>query len=347
MKKPDWQESFRDFPKIPTFKQWVNGNNLTREQEVTFKLLQKQKITQAEEDELKATKSFYAELATKLKNFDFTSLTDADRINFINYIRYAFNYNISATNNITLFTAYRTIINENVIGKNERITNSSFLKYPPIDIVKKIGKYNRANSINTNVFYCSENIDTTLKEIKPISNKLVTVGVWEPVNDNRFLVSAISHSDVADKINKGVMSAKKAFDELRDYNHELFIEYVQHFQAMLGYEFTKPIKDHNEYLVSAFLSEEMLRDDHKKGDSKIVGLVYPSVGNGYTTDNFAFLPEIVDSRLRLRKVLEFEIEEPFYDKDYVHDDPEKITLARVKNLNIATQIDSDGTIHWT
>lgn len=346
MNKPDWQETFRDFPKIPEFKKWVEGQTLTKEQEISFKLLHKQEITKAEANELANTKGFYTELSNKLKDFDFKSLTEGDKANFINYIRYAFNYHVQATNNVKLMIVYRTVVNESVLGINQRITNISYLKHPSLDIVKKIGKYNRANSMGTNMFYCSENIDTTLKEIRPSPNKLVTVGVWEPVDEGRFLVTAITHSETAAKVNEGVKSAKKAFEELRNYNHELFVDYVGNFQAMLGYEFTKKVEDHREYLVSALFSEALLRDRHKKDNSKVVGILYPSVGNGYVTDNFAILPEVADTRLRLRKTLEFEVEEPFYDKEYVFDHHEKITLARVKNMNVATEIKADGTIVW-
>lgn len=346
MNKPDWQEAFRDFPRIPEFKKWVDGHDLTREQEVTFKLLHKQEITEAEVNKLANTKAFYTELASKLNNFDYKNLTEADKANFINYIRYAFNYHVQATNKIKLMTVYRSVVNECVLGTNQRITNISYLKHPSLDIVKKIGKYNRANSMDTHLFYCSENIDTTLKEIRPTPNKLVTVGVWEPIDEERFLVTAITHSDTAAKVNEGVKNAKKVFEELRNYNHELFIDYIGNFQAMLGHEFTKKVEDHREYLVSAVFSESLLRDRHKKDNFSVVGILYPSVGNGYATDNFAILPEVADARLRLHKVLEFEIEEPFYDKDYVLDHHGKITLARVKNMHVTTEIKADGTIVW-
>jgi flagellar biosynthesis/type III secretory pathway ATPase len=73
--------------------------------------------------------------------------------------------------------------------KNERLNNISFLKYPPIDIVKSINKYNRANTPNTTVLYTTENIDSALKEIKPPINKLITVGLWKPKEQkNLFLI---------------------------------------------------------------------------------------------------------------------------------------------------------------
>ncbi len=347
MKKPDWQETYRDFPKIPEFKRWVNGQNLTCEQDVSFRLLHKQPITQAEERQLRDTETFYSELEAKLRAFDYQFVNDADRQNFINYIQYAFNFNVLATNNVTIKTVYRTVVNESVLGSNQRIEDISYIKYPPQDIVQKIGKYNRANTPETNLFYCSENIDTTLKEIRPSPNKLVTVGVWEPTDEGRFIVNAITHSDAAAPINEGVKHAQKYFEDMRAYNHELFMEYIQRFQSMLGYEYTKQVKDHHDYLISAYFSESLLKDRNEDDEFGIVGILYPSVGNGYVTDNFAFLPNVVDSRLRLRSVLEFEVEEPYYDKDYQLDHPEKITLARIKNVSVAKSVTPDGKILWT
>jgi hypothetical protein len=70
------------------------------------------------------------------------------------------------------------------------------------------------------------------------------------------------------------------------------------------------------------------------------------VGNGYTTNNAAIMPSVLDKDFYLGKVIEFEVEEEFYNKPYVLSYPEHITLAAVKNVRIATQFDRDGNILW-
>ncbi|MEO5684379.1 MAG: hypothetical protein ABIQ88_17190 [Chitinophagaceae bacterium] len=346
MNTPNWRDSFRDLPIIPKIKQWKAGSQMTQEQIVSFKLLQKQTITPDEEKSFSEIAAFYAELADKLKKLDYASFSTGELEEFKNYIFYAFNYRIFALNGITIFSTYRLVVNEKVLGKNERITDSKFLSYPDIDIVKKINRYNRANTTNSTIFYSCQNIDTGLIEIRPAKNKLVTVGVWIPTGRKEFTGYAISNSDVAAKFNVGLAKSSKAFEETKDLNHELFFNFAKNYLELIGYEFTKRVNHHYEYLISALFSETTLRTNSTGKDQKFDCIIYPSVGNGYKTDNVALLPEIVDKEFRLEKAIEFEIAEQYYDKDYIIAHPETVTLAKIKNLSVSKNVTAKGEIIW-
>ena len=67
-------------------------------------------------------------------------------------------------------------------------------------------------------------------------------------------------------------------------------------------------------------------------------IIYPSVGNNFVTDNFAIHPDTIDKKFRLYKIIEFEIEETYYEKEYKINHPEIITLAKVKNVSYAKKI---------
>jgi hypothetical protein len=339
MKKPNWQIKFRDLPEIPEIKKWIDGQRFTKEQEISFKLLQNQEISETEGNDFKQTFQFYESLNLGLQKLDYASFNESDFENFKNYINYAFNYTPLLSNKLTVYHTYRLVVNEWVSGINERISHTKYLKYPTLDIVKKIGKYNRANTPSTNVLYTAENIDTALKEIKPPTNKIITVGHWKPITEKEIISFPISHSESAIKINEGVQKSTKAFEEYGNYNSQLFVEWSRHYFKLLGREFTKPVNHHYEYLISALLSERVfsVRNDPKQSFN-FECIIYPSVGNNFGTDNLAIHPHTVDKKFRLHKIIEFEIEETYYEKDYVLNHPEIITLAKVKNVSSAKKI---------
>lgn len=339
MKKPNWQIKFKDLPEIPEIKKWIDGQRFTKEQEISYKLRQNQSTTENEEKHFKETFNFYRNLDLGLQKIDYSSFTEIDFKNFENYIDYAFNYTPLLSNKLTVYHTYRLIVNEWVTKKNERITDTKYLKYPTLDIVKTIGKYNRANTPKTNVLYTAENIDTALKEIKPPTNKIVTVGVWKPITEKEIISFPISHSESAIKVNEGVQKSTKAFEEYGNYNYQLFVEWSKHYFKLLGREFTKPVNHHYEYLISALLSERVLeiRNDPNKSFN-FDCIIYPSVGNDFGTDNLAIHPDAVDKEFRLNKIIEFEIEKTYYERKYVLNHPEFITLAKVKNVSSAKKI---------
>ena len=346
MKKPNWQIKFRDLPEIPLFKKWSDGNKMTVEQSISFKLLNRQPISKKEEDIFNGLTSFYSKLNNRLLTLDYKSFSKNDFENFKDYIFYAFNYIALISNDLTIFQTYRLVVNEWVTGKNEPITDTTYLKYPSLDVVKKADKFNRANTPNTNVFYSTENIDTALKEIRPPLNKLVTVGVWKPNTNKKFISYPISHN-IAIPVNEHVEKATNAFEELGNYNSSLFHNYMRYYFQLFGSEFTKQVNHHYEYYISALFSERIFDTLHDpNADFNYDCIIYPSVGNGYGTSNVAIRPSVIDNDFYLEKVIEFEVIKDLYDKPYVLTRPEIITLGRVNNIRVTNKIDKKGNISW-
>jgi hypothetical protein len=273
-------------------------------------------------------------------------LSEIDRELFKDYIIYAFNYLPSVSNDLAIHSTYRMVLNEAVLGKNERITNSKYLKQPSLEIIQKIGRYNRANSTKTNIFYSSESIDTNLKELKPPLNKRVTVGVWRPKNNRKFHSYAISHGAEAIKNNVGVAKATKAFEEIKPFNSPLFIEYIENYFNLLGREFSKSVLNHLEYLTSSILAEQILYGRKINSAENFECIIYPSVGNNFKTDNIAMRVDIFENNFYLQKVIEFEIIEAFYDEPSVAHESDEITLADINKVSVSRTIDSDGNIQW-
>ena len=340
---PNWQTRFGSFPEIPLTKQWPNDLSTTREQRIVHQLLTEQTATHGERQELKQLSSFYEELRSSLKVMNYVNLGAEEVERFKAYVLYAFNYAALVTNDLTLRSTYRLVLNESVTGKNHRITEARYLGYPPREVVRKLNRYNRANTPETNLFYSSENVDTTLKELRPPLNRLVTLGIWEPRTTHPFVSYPISH-ERAIGVNEGVEKALGAFTSRRQHVDPQVYDYLRYYLEVIGGEYVKPVGHHQEYVVSAWLSERIF--ESREHPWKFDCIIYPSVGNDLRTDNIAMLPAVVDERLRLRGAVEFEVEEAFYDRTYSEHHPEQITLARVKNVVQARSIGVDGMIDW-
>ncbi|NNT73247.1 RES domain-containing protein [Flavobacterium sp. IMCC34852] len=347
MSTPNWQLSFRDLPEIPLLKRWSSDNHITPEQSISYRILNNQKITEAEEKEFIKVFKFYEELDLKLQKLDYSSFTLDDFENFKNYISYAFNYVPLISNKLTVYRTYRLVVNEWVTKKNQRLDNVKYLKYPSLDIVKETNKFNRANTPKTNVLYTAENIDTALKEIKPPKDKIITVGFWKTKTEKEIISYPISHSERAILINKGVQNATAAIEKYGEENSQLFVEWSRHYFKLLGREFTKPISHHYEYFISALFSERILEVRNDPNSSfNYDCIIYPSVGNDLETNNLAIHPASVDKEFQLFQIIEFEIEETYYEKKYVRNHPDFITLASIKNKHYAKKILSNGDIIW-
>ena len=113
---------------------------------------------------------------------------------------------------------------------------------------------------------------------------------------------------------------------------------------VLNHEFSKPISNKKEYLVSSLFSERIFEE--RESEWTYDCIVYPSVGDEYSQSNFAINPKVVDSRLHLVKAFEFEIIAIFYDKKANMDNPRKLSVAKARVLKESKYIHTDGRIEW-
>jgi hypothetical protein len=347
--RPDWQRDFRDLPTIPSQKQWLSNSHSTVEQDISRKLLEGKHLTSEELTSFKELTVFYDELYEKLKKLDYKTFTITDSKNFENYINYAFNYAALLSNQLDVVQTYRLVVNEGVLKEDRTIENANLLKYPSLDIVKQINRYNRANTPRTNLFYSTETIDAALKELRPPKNKLVTVGVWKRKDPKRGLVSfPISHSDVAIEKSYSVRNANQAFESDKSFGSDLLKQFARNYFKVLGAEFTKRVENHQEYMISALFSETILslREDELNPDFKYDCIIYPSVGNDFDTHNLAILPKVIDEDFQLVRVMEFRVVEPYYERRHQAVNPDTISLAKIEALRFCRGIAADGTINW-
>lgn len=342
MKKIKWQRTFKDLPQIPESKLWKSDGSLTLEQQITSKLISGNDITEKELEIMNSLINFYGILYNKLADLDFANFTNKDFISFKNYIFYAFNYLILLSNGVTFSQVYRVVINRD----KKSITKKSLLTYPPLHIVKKINKFNRGNTPETNVFYCSETINTAINELKPKVGDMVTISIWTPIDKNKVFNSyPISHGANSYGVNDIATSAMDAIREFKTKYKDVFSRYIDPYFHLLGREYEKPITDHHEYIISAMFSEEIFDNNKRENTSfDFECIVYPSVGNKLTTSNIIFRKDIIRHHFNLSKVVEFNVATENYDRAQ-SPDPGMINLLGITNTREAKSI-VDNNIIW-
>ena len=102
-----------------------------------------------------------------MKAIPLSEITDEDLEELKTYLSSVFNFKIIIQNDINFEYLFRvTPVNESFVEKG-KVRTPKYLTYPPLDIVKKMGKYNRANSPEKTVFYASFFENVALRETKP------------------------------------------------------------------------------------------------------------------------------------------------------------------------------------
>lgn len=344
---PYWAETYKDLPRIPESKRWLD-NHSTYEQIITAKLVNNQSITQKEEQLLIEAINFYRIALPQLQNLNLASFTLREIENLKNYFNYVFNYIVLLTNDLHVSRLVRLVENESVIGKKERITETRYLSYPPLEIVQAKNQFNRANTPNYNLFYATDSIDNALMEIKPAIGTIVTVGFWKPKNISEIQIVSypISHNPLAIQVNPNTRHGYLAFQELKKKIHPLLSLFLSTMFRFISDEYAKPVTHHLQYLFSALLSERILEVNEVNPDFTFDCIIYPSVGNRLQVENVAIKPYCIDRYFQLYEVKEFEIVRTHYEKIPFRINPEHISVVDYKNLKSTNQITNDGFIEW-
>jgi len=343
-----WLSKFKNLPTIPAHKKYMANFAGTTEQIIAFKLSTFQEISEDERKIFEELDEFYDQLNTELLLLDYESFTIKDLSDFKNYIQYAFNSHVLISNQLTVVrNLYRLVVNESVSKKNESITDIKYLTYPSLEIVKNIGKYNRASTSSTTLLYLTESVNTALKEIHPPLNKLVTIGVWTPRNKRTFTHYPITHHDKAIEVNEQTAAGYNATQQLSNIYDPALVKYMNRYFKLLSREYSKPVTHDKQYAFSALLSEYILSSKDVGTNYNYDCIVYPSVGNDYITRNFAINPNVADNQFKLIKVIEFEITDADYSLTHIaNDDWENISVVKVKSRRETENILPDGTIIW-
>ncbi len=261
MEHPQYRLTYKDLPEIPSPKRW-NNSSTTDEQVITNKLLNKQSINDDEKNKLKKCIDFYNNVIPKLKNIELKAFGEPDIQEIIEYYLYIFTYLIAQSNDLYIYRLFRLVDNKSILGKSDHIREGKYLSYPPLEVVQKTKKFNRANTPYFNVFYGSFSIDNVLLETKPEVGKFVTIGQWIPVSGDQVNVISypICPNPLKYKVNYDAHAAYYAYERLSTKVDPLLFDWMGVMFDFINEEFAKPVTHHLEYLYSALFFQENIRN---------------------------------------------------------------------------------------
>jgi len=348
MEHPQYKLTYKDLPEIPFVKRW-NDLSTTDEQVITNKLLAKQSINDDEKNKLKECIDFYKNVIPKLKDFDLKALGKSEIQEFLEYYLYIFTYLIAQSNDLYIYRLFRLVDNESILGKPDRIREGKYLSYPPLEIVQRNKKFNRANTPDFNVFYGSFSIDNVLLETKPEVGRFVTIGQWIPVAGDQVKVISypICPNPMKYKVNYDAHAAYYAYERQSTKVDPLLFDWMGVMFNFINDEFAKPVTHHLEYLYSALFSKRVFEIENEPNpDYNFECIIYPSVGNKLDAQNIALKPFVIDTKFKLWKVYEFEITSTHYDRVPKLKDPEEISAVEYKDFVCTDWVERDGYIVW-
>lgn len=340
-------EKFKNLPTIPTHKRYDANHSSTLEQRLTHQLISSRRVTIDEEKILIELKDFYNNLNLGLRTLDYGSFKKKDFLDFANYIHYAFNFQFLISERISFPDGlFRLVVNESIQGTKAPIEDEKFLTYPPSSILKKSEKYNRASTWNLSVLYLAETLDTALRELRPENGALVTVGIWASKPEADLNVYPILYDP--SKVNSGEIDKGWNVNvQAGIFANELMAAYADNYFNLLARVFSKPVKNHHEYLLSALLSENILELDDPNPAFSYDGIIYLSVGNNYHTRNIAVRPSSANEKLTLISVIEFTVINGQYDRVPVSTrNPASVSVAEITGYRQTNNIADTGKITW-
>ncbi len=340
----NWQEKFEDFPSLPSPKLWREKQTpglATREQIISQKLLHNISLSSREINDIIVCINFYKNLKKKLKSFDFSSLNNYNLTKFIGYIGYAYNYKVLIANPYQIDQTYRMVRNKD--GNSKTLVNE--ISYPSLDVVKKKGIFNRANSRDTTMFYSCDKINSCFLELKPEVGEIVTIGIWKPVDKNKEITCyPIPSITKAQRVNS---DASKSYEGLKNHNRKLsplFNRHLDGYFDILNHEYSKKVNNPLEYVISAHFSEEILKTSDEKFD--FGAILYPSVENNFASSNLAISPQTILNHFYPEQIIEMEILKTDYSTINQNFNHNRLTVATVRVIKEANSIDKNGQILW-
>ncbi|HEU4717959.1 MAG TPA: RES domain-containing protein, partial [Bacteroidia bacterium] len=255
------------------------------------------------------------------------------------YLDKAIDFSLLARNDMSFDRIYRITMADDSFREKGKIRDVKYLKYPPVELVKKQKRYNRANTFNKTVFYAASNWHIALLETKPHPGKRIIMSVWEPLTDELFNSYPISNVQVD---NQSVRDATAYLKEYGKSVHPLCAEAMDLILEFLASEFVKDVQAVNpnrlEYFYSAYFSDIILGPIIADDPTATCDLIlYPSVAWNHKLDNIAMSPYCLDEKMRITHVVEFEVEETYYEQKL----PLEQCPAKLRFIREATWFDGD------
>jgi hypothetical protein len=220
------------FPNIPKSK--IYNGETTPEQDAQMKLVQNVTLTDSDIKVLEESVFFYEQAYPFLKSIDLSKITDDEKDNTIKFLDAVLNFHVLIQNNLRFKTLFRVSFVRNEFLDSGKIRETKYLSFPPLEVIKKLGRYGRANSPHTTCLYCAFNPTIALLETKPEIGDRIIISQWFKDDNEPFVSYPIANNETVK--NQGLGKATKAFKERMTYNHPLFSRTLELFLEFLSSE---------------------------------------------------------------------------------------------------------------
>lgn len=194
---------------------------------------------------------------------------------------------------------HRLTVNNRVIGKNKRLHEIKYLKYPPAE---RVSNYGRCNYPQQSILYSSLIDFTTMNEIRPKIGDLVTDSVWKVKNNQSLKYCPIFKNQPVDgTINPWTYKVNQVFNVKLEQYPKNVAEQINDLVQFVADVFTKRINtaSHLDYIFSAFFANKIFNEFE---DGSIEAILYPSVKNHLSFENLAIKSTVFDAKYELVEV---------------------------------------------
>jgi len=165
--------------------------------------------------------------------------------------------------------------------------------------VHNIKKFGRANEPGQSVFYCSNNeklsfveTSTVARELKDNDFEYLTTGLWI-ATEKIVTVSLLTNENIHGQHSE-IDESSKSFENLIATQNDENAFVVKNLYEFLSKEFSRVAEGNsNQYKITAAFTNYIF-DSVKQAD----GILYPSTLHPTEGFNFAFRPDVVDSKMQ-------------------------------------------------
>lgn len=193
---------------------------------------------------------------------------------------------------VNILNVYR--VRNNIDPRKENIGLSSTFGYPPSSICKWNG---RANIEMNPVFYCSDDIKTSFREVRPESNQLAFVSYWKIECDRNVNFFPMLPNNLSEA-NPWKSFSDDIYKDMKKFNQQIGGDKAEELTLLHNVFSDWFTSEEEPYSKTSWISNKYLYNTNG-----IDFLLYPSFVNSQNTCCIAIHPNFVDNFMRLDKVI--------------------------------------------
>lgn len=219
-------------------------------------------------------------------------------------LKYHFIFLTSLTFKKRIDSFLRITINKRVNedGREQTINEIKKLKYPP-DGAKTNG---RANLIGEKILYGTDNIISSLKEVRAENNDVITISTWKLKSEKALTITPIFKNFpyiYNESFNLNFIELKKEYDTKLNQNDKYTQDSIDLFVQFLSDCFSKQVHPNNnyDYFLSSYYANRLF---NFLQNGEIDCILYPSVQDDFSGINIAMKHDVFDTNYKLEQVQE-------------------------------------------